>query len=329
MIKQLLVIGDATIDTQLMIDDASLECDFDHTNCKLCLDYAAKIPVKESFQAVGGNGANVAIGTAKLDVSTSILTSIGNDSSGELVINELKNNGVETNLITIDIKTPTRYSTVLNFKGERTILVYHHKRQYVWPKNEPEVDWIYFTGLSEGFENLLESLEKYLRKHPTVRLAYNPGSFQLKNSLETVREMLKITDLLIVNRQEAEKILGTTLKKEKSARALIHELINLGAQEVVITDAASGAMAGDEENVYKMESYPVKVVAKTGAGDAFSSGYLAAKITGNDITTCLVWGIANSCSVIQQPSSHLGLLRPMGMKKMINTFPGTKPIKVF
>lgn len=329
MIKQLLVIGDVTIDTHVMIDDASLECDVDQRNCKLCLDYAAKIPVTESFQTVGGNGANVAIGAAKLGISTAILSSIGNDGSGETASSELKNNNVETNLLTIDTKTPTRYSTILNFKGERTILAYHHKRQYTWPKNEPEVDWIYFTGLSEGFEDILKPLNKYLSKHPTVRLAFNPGSFQLRNSIGEVKEMLEITDLLIVNLQEAEKILGTTLKKEKSVRALIHELVRFGVKEAVITDAANGAYAGNEEEVYKMESYPVQVVAKTGAGDAFSSGYLAAKINEHDIPHCLTWGIANSCSVIQKPSSHLGLLRPMGVKKMINTFPGITPKKIF
>lgn len=327
MIQQLLVIGDVTIDTHLMIDDATLECNFD--KCKLCLDYAAKIPVRESFQTVGGNGANVSIGTSRLGITTSLLASIGNDDSGQNVLRELKNNGVDIKLMTVDTKTPTRYSTILNFKGERTILSYHHKRQYSWPKNEPEADWIYLTGLSDGFESILKPLRQYLNKHPTVRLAFNPGSFQLKNSLAEVKEILNIADLLIVNKEEAEKILGTTVKKEKSLRALIHELIALGTIEVAITNGDKGAVAGDEEDVYEMESYPVKVVAKTGAGDAFSAGYLAAKINGHDAATCLAWGIANSCSVIEKPSSHLGLLRPMGVKKMINTYPQIKPNKIF
>ena len=327
MIQQLLVIGDVTIDAHLLIDDATLECNFD--KCKLCLDYAAKIPVRDSLQTIGGNGANLAVGAARLGITTALLTSIGNDDSGERVLSELKGNQVDTNLVTIDTKTPTRYSTILNFKGERTILSYHHKREYVWPKREPEVDWIYLTGLSDGFENLLKPLQQYLKKHPTVRLAFNPGSFQLKNAMETVKELLEITDLLIVNKEEAEKILGTTLKKEKSLRALVHELISLGVQEVAITNGGKGATAGDEEDVFEMESYPVPVVAKTGAGDAFSAGYLAAKINGHDAATCLTWGIANSCGVIQKHSSHLGLLRPMGIKKMINTFPGVKPKKVF
>jgi len=329
MIKQLLVIGDVTIDNHVIIDDASVECNFDHSACKLCLDYATKIPVRESFEAVGGNGANVSIGTTKLDVSTMLLSSVGNDNGGKTVKQELEKNKVDTSLVATDVKTPTRYSVVLNFKGERTILAYHHKRQYIWPKNEPEVDWIYFTGLSEGLESLENKLDKYLMFHPTVRLAFNPGSFQLKNHLDNVREMLKKTNLLIINLEEAEKILNTTLKKEKSVRAIIHKLIGLGAKEVVITDAARGATAGDEEDVYEMESYPVPVVAKTGAGDAFSAGYLAARINSHSIATCLTWGIANSCSVIQKPSSHLGLLSTMGITKMINTYPKIKPKKIF
>lgn len=329
MIKQLLVIGDATIDNHVVIEDASVECNLNKNDCKLCLDFAAKIPMRDSFQATGGNGVNVSLGTARLGIDTMLLTSLGDDNNKNIILEELRAGGVDTSLITIDKNAPTRNSTILNFQGERTILAFHHKRQYDWPKNEPKVNWIYFTGLSEGFENLKKQLDKYLHNHPTVRLALNPGSFQLKNHLEDIREMLSKTDLLIVNKEEAEKILGTTLKKEKTLRALVHELINMGVKEVAITDASRGATAGDEEEVYEMESYPVTVTAKTGAGDAFSAGYLAARINHHDIPNCLTWGVANSCSVIQKTSSHLGLLSTLGIKKMINTYSKIKPKKIY
>ena len=89
MIKQILVIGDVTIDNQVIIDNASIECDFDHTNCKLCLDYAAKIPISNSFQTIGGNGANVSIGLARLGIDTMLLSSTGNDANREIVLKEI------------------------------------------------------------------------------------------------------------------------------------------------------------------------------------------------------------------------------------------------
>jgi len=322
---KIITIGDALIDTHVKIDDATVNCDINHEHCHLCLDYASKVPITDSFQNLGGNAANVACGTARLGLETAILTTLGGDSNGELVQEELKKFGVDTTLISVDSKAKTRYSVVLNFKGERTILSYHAARRYAWPKNFPECDWTYYTGMSEGYETVQKNLTDWLKKHPTVRVAMNPGSYQLKNALDSVREFLTHTDILIVNLQEAELIASTTIKKEKTVAALIHKLLKLGAKEIVITDAEKGAWAGDEENIWHLDSFPVPVIAKTGAGDAFSAGYLSARALGHDNATALQWGIANSCGVIQQFGAQNGLLDKKGIEKMIQKFGETKP----
>lgn len=304
----LITIGDAVIDTHILIDDASVECDLNKTNCKLCLDYAAKIPITDSFQCLGGNSANVAVGAKKLGLSAAIVSALGSDSNAQLILEELKKYGVDTQLAAIDANSKTRYSIVLNYKGERTILSYHTKRAYLWPKDFPETDWIYYTSMSAGFEPFQDKMLNFLEKHKTVRLAFNPGSFQLKNTPERVKEAIKKSDLLILNLEEALQILKTTIEKEKSVDALIHELLILGAKEVVVTDGKKGAWAGNGEKIYKQPSYKIKVVSKTGAGDAFSSGYLSARIYGHDMPTALKWGIANSCGVIAAHGPHKGLL---------------------
>lgn len=323
----IITIGDAVIDTQVKIDNASVECDVNNKNCHLCLDFATKIPVTDSFQALGGNAANIACGAAKLGLTSAIITTLGKDSNGKLITQELKENGVDTSLIGTDPKSKTRYSIVLNFKGERTILSYHQKRNYHWPKKMPAVDWIYFTSLSEGFDDLQDKLFDYLEQHPAVRLAFNPGSFQIKSALPKVRQAIAKSDIIFLNVEEAEKILNTTLEKEKSISALIHLLTQIGAKEVVITDAERGAVAGDDDEVWQIKSFPVKVVAKTGAGDAFSSGYLAARFYEHDMAAALLWGIANSSNVIGQYGSQKGLLDKNGIKKMSDKFPDIKAKK--
>ncbi len=325
---KIITVGDALIDTHVQIDNASVECDLHHENCKLLLDFASKIPITGSFQALGGNAANVACGTAKLGLKSAILTAVGADPNGQLVTDDLKKFTVDTTLIQTDAKSQTRYSVVLNFRGERTILSYHKKRNYAWPKNMPAADWIYYTSLSEGYEGLQDKMLAWLANHPSVRLAFNPGSFQLKYSLEKVRTVLPHTEILIVNLEEAEIIANTTVEKEKSVASLIHKLLQIGVKEVVITDAAQGAWAGGAENIWQMETYPVEVVAKTGAGDAFSSGYMAARIDGHDISTAIQWGTANSCGVIQQFGAQKGLLNKNGIKKMIEKFPNVAPKKI-
>jgi sugar/nucleoside kinase (ribokinase family) len=306
-----------------------VECDVDTRACRLCLDYASKIPITGSFQSLGGNAANVACGATKLGMNSAIITAIGADSNGRMVVEELKKSKVDTSLVYRDKQTKTRYSVVLNFRGERTILSYHEKRTYKLPKKMPATEWIYYTSLSDGFENLQNSLFKYIDEHANVKLAFNPGSFQLKSALNEVREILPRVDLLIVNLQEAELIAGTTLKKEKTFSALIHELLSLGAKEVVITDAERGAVAGNADEIWSTESYKVEVVAKTGAGDAFSAAYLAARNYEHDIRLALTWGAAMSAAVISEHGPQKGLVGQKALQKMIDRFPNIKPKKLF
>ena len=184
---------------------------------------------------------------------------------------------------------------------------------------------VYFTGLSAGYEKMQSQFLKWKQKHPTVTLAYNPGSYQLKNTIDEVKEMIKNSDILIVNLQEAEKILNTTVRKVKTITSLINRLLNLGVREVVITDAAKGAYVGDVDEIWHMKSFPVKVVAKVGAGDAFSSGYISARQKGYNRPQALRWGIANSSGVITKVGAQNGLLNIRQIKKMLEKYANIKP----
>ena len=143
-----------------------------------------------------------------------------------------------------------------------------------------------------------------------------------KKNLDLVKQMLSRTDVLIVNLEEAKKITG----KDMDGKSLIKELANLGAKEVVITNSGEGAWAGDANGVWHMASFPVEVMSKTGAGDAFSSGYLAARFYKQNIDTSLSWGIANSCAAISSLGSEKNLLNKKEIIKMISKFSSVKPV---
>ena len=327
MLYDVVTVGDAVLDTQVQIDDASVECNLDTHECKLCLNYAGKIPITSSFQALGGNAANVVVGLKKLGLNSAIVTTLGADSNGKIILTGLEKANVDTSLVKIDKNVDTRYAVVLNYKGERTILSYHAPRSYVWPK-KMETTWLYFTNLSEGFEQFQAEALDYVKRHPTVKLVYNPGSYQLKNALPAVREFAAASQILIVNLEEAEQIANLTLAQAKSVPAIIHALLETGCQEVAITDAAKGAWAGNEENIYKIASFPVKVVSKTGAGDAFSSGYLAARMKDHDLATALSWGIATSCSVIGAVGAQTALPDEKELSAMLNKYTDIRAVEV-
>ncbi len=325
----LIAIGDPIIDTHIQIDDSCAECRVLENRNHLCFDYGSKIPIVDSFQSLGGNAPNVAVGAVKLGLAAAVVSTVGADMNGEMAVRELKNKGVDTSYVTADSQGKTRYSIVLNYKQERTILSYSDKKKYVWPQEMPATAWVYYTGMSAGFESIQEKLIAYLKKHPTTRLAVNPGSYMLKYALDALKEIVTHTDALIINLEEAQQILGTTLEHEKSITGIIHALIGLGPKEVALTDAGRGAWVGNLDEVWHLESFPVEVVAKTGAGDAFSAAYLAARHYDHDIVHALAWGVANSSGVIQEHGPHAGLLTKPEIKKMIARFATILPKKIF
>src|SRR3990167_5608677 len=86
----LITVGDSTIDTFIKIHDATVECDINHEECKLCVKYGDKIPVEGIARAVAGNAANVAAAASKLGLKVATYTNVGGDSEGELIKNTLE-----------------------------------------------------------------------------------------------------------------------------------------------------------------------------------------------------------------------------------------------
>lgn len=321
----IITIGDSTVDNFVVIDhdEASLQCDLKKEHCKICFNYADKIPIKSTAESVGGNAANVAVGAKKLGLQSAIISEVGGDLNGTIIAQALNQAGVNTKLLKISKKQETRFSVVLHYQCERTILSYHVKRNYSLPKLPP-TDWIYYTSLGKSFEKLQDQLANYLKKHPKVHLAMNPGSFQINDGLKKIKEILPLTDTLFINKQEAEKIIG----KKCNIQSTIKTLLNIGIKTVAITDGENGAWAGNQENIYFMPIYPIPPVAKTGAGDAFASGFLSATILGRHLDEAMEWGTANAAGVVQYVGSQKGLLNRKQISKIITKYPKIKPKKI-
>lgn len=322
----LIAIGDPVIDTHVQIDSSCEDCELaTKKQTQLCFKYGDKIPIVDSFQSLGGNAPNVAIAAVALGLKSALVSTVGDDAYGHLAVEELGKKGVDTSYVTKDKKSKTRYSIVLNYRAERTILSYSEKKKYVWPEHVGDTQWMYYTGLSKGFEPVQKKVSTYIKSHPRANLVINPGSYILKYALPKIHEILPQTHILIVNLEEAEKITQTTLKKEKKISVLIKKLLDLGPQEIVLTDGINGSYAGTKKELWRLPSFPIEVVAKTGAGDAFSAAYMAAKFYGHDIPTSLLWGTANSTSVIQQHGPHGGLLNKKGIAKLLAEFSAIQP----
>lgn len=319
-----LSIGDATLDTFVKIKEASVMKASENDVGMLCLPYADKIPIIRLDQKVAGNAANVAVGAARLGLKSGFYSVIGDDETGKKILRAMKYEGVSLKYLKVDKGKPSNYSVVLNYNHERTILVYHHKRHYKLPLLEP-VRWVYYTSVAPGYEKLESEIVHFLKKKcPTACLAYNPGTHQLKKGLAHMRDVLRITTCLFLNKEEAWGLVGRT----DNIKDLLKKLHNLGPKFVVVTDAGHGAFASNTEGAWSMPIFPIKPMETTGAGDSFAVGMVAGLFHGHSLSEAMRWGTANSASVIQKIGPQGGLLHLKEMKKMLKKYQHVKAKKI-
>ncbi|MEN9558768.1 MAG: hypothetical protein RL141_1137 [Candidatus Parcubacteria bacterium] len=324
-IFDLVAVGDATKDVFVEIEEASVSCTLHTDACLLCLNYADKIPVKNVTQIpAAGNAANAAVGTARLGHKTALVTTLGNDSDGRDLAEALKRDGVSSQYTTIDKKHGTNYSTVLNFKGERTILVYHQPRTYVFPKKFPNTKWVYYTSIGKKHEAYERMLLAWLKAHPNTKLLFQPGTHQLRRGLTSLLPVMKRSSVFVVNKEEAQVLLGDGDDVTK----LLIALHNKGPEYVVITDGANGSWGYHHGEIWKLPMFPGKAKERTGAGDAFATGLVNALIAGKPLDEAMRWGTANSRGVVLQVGPQAGLLTAAQMKTDLKKFARITPRRI-
>lgn len=299
----LLTIGDATLDTFMMIDKDASQCSLNEEGDKLQLNYGEKICVEQSEQSVGGNAANVAIGVKKLGISTAIYTELGADITGRSIKHELAHCGVDTTTLRMLDGKQSRFSLVLNYLAERSILSFHAQRAYHFPELEQLPPYLYYTSLGKSFEGIQEKIIQLKTNHPETKLIVNPGSYQLGPGFDIFKKILPHTDILFVNKEEAFQLADVNTTITDAAKVLASKGITI----VIITNSTEGSYCFHDEQLYHLPIFSSEAIAKTGAGDAYASGFLAAHILGNDIPTAMRWGTMNADQVVKHIGAHNGL----------------------
>lgn len=309
---QLLSIGDATLDVFITPSESDEFCDINTKECYIAFSYGDKIPVKTLEFSVGGNAANNAVGASRLGVKAGILLTLGGDPNGDRIENKLKEEGVDTTFVIRQPSTTTNYSTIINYGGERTIFSYHVPRSYEFPVKLPKVPWVYLTSMGDSFRPFYNHVVDWLTKNPDIKLAFNPGSRQLRAGVDTLRDVLAVTHVVYVNRKEAQELTGMKDSSDKE-KELLKALADLGPKMCVITDGSNGSYVYDGNKFIHAGVLPMDAYERTGAGDAFGSGFLSAIIQGKEFSEALLWGTLNSASVIGYVGSQKGLLREKDM----------------
>ena len=321
-------VGNAKIDTFLTLREASRSLRLIKETNELCIKFGEKIAVDKAEILLGGNAANVSVGASRLGLNAALIAEIGKDEFAQKIINTLAKEKVNVSNVKQTEGQQSSFSTIINFKGERTIFSEHVKRSHDFNFENIATKWVYLTSLGDEWHKAYEKTLNLVKK-TQCHLAFNPGTLQIQAGLKNIENVLLATDVLFVNKEEAAQIsnfppalafgksrwragkflISNENDENKDMKLLLESLQKLGPKIVVITDGENGSYAIDEkENIVKKEIIETEVVEKTGAGDAYSSGFLSALINNKSIDDAMDWGTKNSASVIGKVGAQAGLM---------------------
>lgn len=270
------------------------------------LEIGTKVDIDKISYEIGGGGTNTAVSFARHGHESIFIGNIGRDSAGEAILAFLDKENVDTSYISF-VKSKTGCSIVLldTKSGERTILTHRGASSAFQNLNPNDLtlinpDWLYVSSIRGDMETLLSFFE---HAHSLgCKIMFNPGVLELENQ-DKLLGLLSDIDILLVNKSEASKIVPGRILSE-----LLSHLKNY-TETVIITDGATGGIAANSSEAFRFGLYEdVKVKDTTGAGDAFGSGFLSAFAAGKSFADSLIFGSANSTSVIRQIGAKKGIL---------------------
>lgn len=304
-------IGSATRDVFLQSANFELRRHADSaTGLEQCLSLGSKIEIKEMVFTTGGGGTNAAVTFARQGFKTANVGVIGRDFNGRAILEELKREGVETKFFQIHDDDFTAYSVILvHPSGERTILSYkgegqHFNAQKI-PLEKVKTNWFFLDSMG-GHDDLLEKVFDYAEKNK-IKIAMNPGGKELDRGLEKLRPFLEKTDIFIANKEEQAQLTGLSSAPTEEILRRLKEIIPGVA---VLTDGPRGVFVRDAGGSQYLAGVPDSpVVERTGAGDAFSSGFVSEYIRSKDIPRAIQFATANASSVVTKFGAKAGILK--------------------
>jgi len=233
---------------------------------------------RDFVMALGGKGANQAVGAARLGAEVTFLACVGTDTFGDQCLAGYEQEGIDTSYIkrVSDEATGVALISVAN-DGENSIAVASGANMRLTPSLiEAAGDAfaradVVLLQLEIPVESVIEAAR--LGRKNGIQVVLNPAPAQSLPS-----DLLQAVDVLTPNRIELAQLLGVS---ENDVMAMDDErlaksALGLGVPSAVITLGKDGALAAGSWGWVRVPSFPVEAVDTTGAGDAFNAGLVVA-----------------------------------------------------
>ena len=317
-----ITIGSATRDGFFEgIDFLSVEGKCFVANKGICLPLGAKLRIPKIHFLTGGSATNTAVSFARQGLKTAIICRVGDDISGKTIIEEQKEEKIDTQFIQKDYSAPTAYSVIfLTSSGERTILSYKGCAENLTVQEIPwkkiQTRWLCIGSLGKEKNILKEIIQFAVSKN--IKLTINPGWHELSWLKDNPKWIDKF-EIFICNQEEAAYFTDIPYNKEKK---IFNKLDDLVKGIVVMTKGKNGVSVSDGKALWKAGIFnkKKKIIDETGAGDAFASGFISVFIKQKEINEKIIKeairvGNANACSVVKYIGTKLGILYKKDLKK--------------
>jgi sugar/nucleoside kinase (ribokinase family) len=243
--------------------------------------------------AAGGSGANAAAWLAHSGVETHFVGRVGDDVFGRFLEGEMERTGVKSCLARDPSLATGKVFVLVDGAGERTMITDRGAGEALGPDDLPETLFagghLHLSGytLSGGSRRETALRAPRLARGAGMTVSVDPSSVSLLDSVDPDRflEWTRGADLLFPNLTEGEILTG-----ERTPARIVEKLLPYYSA-VVLKLGPEGALYADGAgNLLREPAAPVRVEDTTGAGDAFSAGFLAAWLDGEPPAEALRWG---------------------------------------
>ncbi len=259
------------------------------------VDFSIILKKVDGIEAqTGGDGLNVALNIGKLGCDAAFAAHIGKDGFGEIILQALRRNGINTGSVAVDQNCGTSAAiNLVKADGSHCFLLYGGGNDAMCAADVSmeylkEAKIVHASGVFQTpkFDRELAGVMKKaqeLGKITTMDVNWDhTGKW-----METISECMPYLDYFMPSEEEAQCLTGGTDVKE-----IAENLLDRGVKNVIIKCGGKGAYFKNAEREFLLEPHSMNAVDTTGAGDSFVSGVLCGLVKGWDIEQCMRLGTA-------------------------------------
>ncbi len=274
-----------------------------HQGNRLNLAIGGKYQVSEFSMHVGGGGANVAIGCRRMGLRSAVVGMVGNNAFRKAIMQRLEQAKVATRYILFNQKDSSVAVILLGSNGERTII--HHESSHKHTVEEKHVlhhikgaRAVYFGNMPDVSAHERRSVMKRLHEQGSF-IVCNVGKKDCCRPRTYTSELLEYADMLIVNTFEFCELIKQPDLKINFKKSVFEYMPQMKDKLVVITDSSNGSYAYFGDKVYHQKAIqPRRIIDTTGAGDAYSAGFISSYITYLDIPRAMKNGASYASKIL-------------------------------